>query len=102
MNKEEILAKSRREKKDEGKEYVEGRARRIGELGMFTVYIIVIVYNMFKGLQNEVAFILFLIYFGFSWFEKYRVTHNTLQLVSAIFGIMAAFFYFTGYIVDTW
>lgn len=66
------------------------------------VYIIVIVYNMFKGLQNEVAFILFWTYFGFSWLGKYRVTHNTLQLVAAIFGIMAAIFYFAGYIVATW
>lgn len=102
MNKEEILSRSRNEKKDEGVEYAESRARRIGELGMFAVYIIVIVYNMFKGLQNEVAFILFWTYFGFSWLGKYRVTHNTLQLVSAIFGIMAAILYFAGYIIATW
>lgn len=35
MNKEEILSRSRNEKKDEGVEYAESRARRIGELGMF-------------------------------------------------------------------
>ena len=30
MNKEEILSRSRNEKKDEGVEYAESRARRIG------------------------------------------------------------------------
>ena len=52
MTKEEILARSRNEKKDEGTEYIASRGRRWGVAAMSLMYLALIVFNWFNGQDN--------------------------------------------------
>ena len=49
MNKEEILAKSRKEGRDEGKEYVDSCGRRYGTAAMCIMFTVLAVFNLYQG-----------------------------------------------------
>lgn len=53
MTKEEILAKSRNEKKDEGTEYIASRGRRWGVGAMSLMFIALSVFNWANGQDND-------------------------------------------------
>ena len=48
MTKEEILERSRKEKKDEGTEYMMNRGRRYGVMAMSSMFIILAVFNLYQ------------------------------------------------------
>ena len=101
MNKEEILAKSRKEKKDEGVEYAMNRGRRIGTAGMAIMFLILLIYNFIKGLDNYAVFAMFWTYIGFESYGKYSVTKQKSILVGAIAGIIAGILFLANYIIST-
>lgn len=49
MNREEILAKSRAEKTDEGMQQAENRGRRIGVSAFCCVYVFIVIFNFVQG-----------------------------------------------------
>ena len=49
MNREEILAKSRAEKMDEGMQQAENRGRRIGVSAFCCVYVFIVIFNFVQG-----------------------------------------------------
>ena len=49
MNREEILAKSRAEKTDEGMQQAENRGRRIGISAFCCVYVFIVIFNFVQG-----------------------------------------------------
>ena len=65
MTKEEILARSRNEKKDEGTEYIASRGRRWGVAAMSLMYLALIVFNWFNGQDNYQLMAVFWAYLGF-------------------------------------
>ena len=101
MNKEDILEKSRKEKEDEGKQYAENKGRTIGVKAMSAMFIIVIVYNLLKGLNPYAVFALFWTYLGFEAYGKYKITRGKAEKTSAIAGIIAGVVFLIDYILTT-
>lgn len=88
MKKEEILAKSRAEKHDEGVEYVAGRGRYYGVTAMSAMFIVLIIFNLVQGRKNDMLFAMWWTYAGFEALGKCRAG-NKAFIVAAIFGIAA-------------
>jgi len=101
MNKEEILEKSREAKSDEGSQYAQNKGRRIGVAAMMILFIILILYNLFMGIDNNAIFALFWTYLGFESYGKYRFTKGKAELVGAIAGMIAGAGFLAGYLIST-
>lgn len=99
MNKDEILERSRREKKDEGLEYAMNKGRRIGTAGMSAMFIVLVIFNLMKGINNYAIFALFWTYIGLENLGKYTVTRERKLLVGSIAGILAGLLYLVCYIL---
>lgn len=52
MNKEEILARSRQEKHDEGMTMAENEGRKFGLMAFCVIFIIIVLCNLAKGHSN--------------------------------------------------
>ena len=52
MDKEDILKRSRREK-DEGLTYAQDRGRQYGVVGFLVLFLVIMIYNMVRGLDNS-------------------------------------------------
>jgi len=101
MNKEEILEKSREAKSDEGSQYAQNKGRRIGVAAMMILFIILILYNLFRGIDNNAIFALFWTYLGFESYGKYRFTKGKAELVGAIAGMIAGAGFLACYLIST-
>ena len=58
MDKEDILKRSRREK-DEGLTYAQDRGRQYGVVGFLVLVLVIMIYNMVRGLDNSLPLTLF-------------------------------------------
>lgn len=92
MNRDEILAKSRQEKKDEGMRDAENRGRRAGFAAFTVVFIIIIMINFINGRPNYGPLAMFWIYVSAEAYPKYCFTQRKAYLVSVIAGSLAAIF----------
>jgi len=106
IRKEEILAKSRSEKKDEGEEYASLKGRKIGEvLGFYIMGLILVVLSIAIG-QISTAWALLALAAAFSLghdFTKYRFTKKArymVDVVACIFGMLLATFAFLDYALE--
>ena len=99
MTKEEILARSRHEKKDEGTEYIASRGRRWGVAAMSLMYLALIVFNWFNGQDNYQLMAVFWAYLGFEAYGMYKVTHERGRLIAAICGLVAAVLFAVCYVI---
>lgn len=88
MKKEDILERSRNEKKDEGVEYTMSKGRKIGVAGMASMFIILFLFNFFTGQDNYMVEALFWSYIGFESFGRYSVTKQKVLLFTAIVGVI--------------
>ena len=61
MDKEDILKRSRREK-DEGLTYAQDRGRQYGVVGFLVLFLVIMIYNMVRGLDNSLPLTLFWAY----------------------------------------
>jgi len=95
IRKEDILAKSRNEKKDEGEEYARMKGRKIGEvLGFYITGLILFVLSVAIG-QISTAFAIMALFAAFSSGEdviKYRLTKKARYMVSLVVLIAATLF----------
>ncbi|MDO4286430.1 MAG: DUF6442 family protein [Eubacteriales bacterium] len=89
MKKEDILAKSRAEKQDEGVEYVAGKGRYYGVKAMSVMFLALMLFNWIQGQKNEIIFALWWTYVGFEALGKYQVGHEKAYLITAVCGITA-------------
>ncbi len=99
MNKDEILERSRKEKKDEGIEYAMNKGRRIGTAGMSAMFIVLVVFNLVKGINNYSIYAIFWTYVGLENLGKYTVTKGRPLLIGSIAGILAGVLYLGCYIL---
>ena len=90
MNKEEILEKSRKEGRDEGREFTDSQGRRYGVSGMCVMFIVLAVFNLYRGQSNYQILALFFAYLGMEAFGMYRVNGEKIRIVTAIGGLIAA------------
>ncbi|MDO5783542.1 MAG: DUF6442 family protein [Eubacteriales bacterium] len=100
MKKEEILAKSRAEKRDEGEEYVAGKGRYYGVKAMAVMFLALFLFNLAQGQRNDIIFAMWWTYIGFEALGKYRIgSRNKLYLITAVCGILAGVLYAIDYIL---
>lgn len=99
MTKEEILARSRNEKKDEGTEYIASRGRRWGVAAMSLMYLALSVFNWANGQDNDQLLAVFWAYLSFEEYGMYKVTHERSRLIAAILGLVAAVLFAVCYVI---
>lgn len=86
MNKEEILARSRNEKKDEGKEYYESQGRRYGTVAMLIMFTILAVFNLYQGQSNHQILAMFFAYLGAESYGMFKMSRKKEHIIGAIVG----------------
>ena len=99
MTKEEILAKSRNEKKDEGTEYIASRGRRWGVGAMSLMFIALSVFNWANGQDNYQLLAVFWAYLSFEAYGMYKVNHERMRLIAAICGLIVAVLFAVCYVI---
>ncbi len=90
MNREEILAKSRKEKTDEGMISAENRGRKIGFSVFCLIFIFITLFNLFNGQPNYGPQSMFWAFVAAEAFPKYRFTKNKAYMVTAVAGTIAS------------
>lgn len=101
MNKAEVLAKSREENKDEGLENAKYKGHKIGMIVVSFMFVVLVIYNLVKELNNYAIFALYWTYFGFENYGIYKFTKHKVTLASAILGLFTGIVFFITYIVST-
>lgn len=90
MDKNEILARSRAEKRDEGEAYVKDRGRRAGVVGFCAITVVILVFNFIMGQNNYVPLAMFWAYMAAEGWGKYRVSRVKADLWVMVFGTAGA------------
>ena len=90
MKKEEILEKSRAEKKDEGVEFALEKGRLYGITGMTLLYLALLVFNRIYEQNNSSLF---------EMFGRYRVRKNKNSLAVGIVSILMAAGFLVSHII---
>ncbi len=101
MNKDEILAKSRQEKNDEGMKNLENKGRKVGVIGFSAIIIFVIIYNFVKGLNSYSVFSIFWSYTALEGYGKYKILKERKYLTATIAGTIASLGFLISYILTT-
>lgn len=101
MDKEEILKKSREQKEDEGIIFAENKGRRFGIVGFVSVFVIIVLFNLFTGQNNFAPFTMFWAYAAAEAYGKYSVTKKKAYFVTTIFAGIAAVCFLASYILKT-
>ncbi|KWX89029.1 hypothetical protein AMQ83_03085 [Paenibacillus riograndensis] len=88
MKKEEILQKSREEKKDEGKEFIFNKGRKSGVIGMVIMFGILAVFNLYND-RHVTTYALIAMFFGYLGSESfgiYTLTNKKMDLLKTVIG----------------
>ncbi|WP_379138550.1 DUF6442 family protein [Paenibacillus sp. sgz500958] len=90
MKREEILEKSREEKRDEGKEFILDRGRRSGVIGMVILFCILAVFNLYNNRQetNSALIAMMFGYLGFEGLGLYKLTRKKMDFIKVVAGCM--------------
>ncbi len=90
MDKETILAKSRKEKNDEGMIIAENRGRKLGISVFCGFYVVITVFNLFTDQPNNIPTAMFWAYIAAEALPKYRFTKSKTYLITSIAAFIAA------------
>lgn len=90
MNRDEILEKSRKEGRDEGKEYTDSMGRRYGTAALCVMFAVLAVFNLYHGQSNYQIMALFFAYLGLEALGMYRASRQKCYIVTTAIGIFAA------------
>lgn len=99
MNKEEVLAKSRKEKIDEGFVEAENRGRKIGYVVFSFISIFLIIFNFINGRKNYEIIALIFAFLGAESYSKYSFTKQKTFLISSLAGIIVAVTFIVNHIL---
>lgn len=103
MDRDEILNRNKAGKpKDEGKEFIEDKSKRYGEIGFCVIFILLVLYNFFKGRNIYDLLAIFWGYLGMTYLYKYKAIRTKSNLFTAVCGLIAAVCFLVCYIVQTW
>lgn len=102
MEKQDILAKSRQEKEDEGVTYAENSGRRYGEISFCLLMIAVLIYNLAKDLDSYLPLALLWGYLAAQALGKYQVRRERSFLWGIVFGAIASVCFLACYVLRTW
>jgi len=101
MEKEEILEKSRQEKRDEGKEFVFDKGRKSGVTGMVIIFCILAVFNLYTGREatNSALVAMMFAYLSCESLGKYTITKRKIDLFKIIIGSVVCMYFFVHYFI---
>lgn len=99
MKKEEILAKSRAEKQDEGVEYIANKGMHYGVKAMSVVTIALVLFNFWQGKPNDMIFAVYWIYAGFELIGKYRASRKRTWLFCGVLGVITGITFGITYVI---
>lgn len=99
MNREEILAKSREEKHDEGFLEAENQGRKIGMIAFCIIFIFIIIFNLINGIKSYGPMTMFWAFLAAESYPKYRFTKNKLYLCHTIVSAIASLGFLLCYIL---
>lgn len=86
MNKEEILAKSRKERLDEGVKNAENHGMKIGIVSFLVVLIFLMIFNLCTGQKNDALLAVFWAYVAAGAYPRYRFSKEKSLLVTTVAG----------------
>ena len=92
MDKEDILKRSRREK-DEGLTYAQDRGRQYGVVGFLVLFLVIMIYNMVRGLDNSLPLTLFWAYLSCEAAGRYFARKEKSVLATAVLAGLASLFW---------
>ena len=98
MDKEDILKRSRREK-DEGLTYAQDRGRQYGVVGFLVLFLVIMIYNMVRGLDNSLPLTLFWAYLSCEAAGRYFARKEKSVLATAVLAGLASLFSLVSYIL---
>ncbi|MDZ4994111.1 hypothetical protein GNF80_14210 [Clostridium perfringens] len=105
MDKNDILAKSRNSRRDEGMEYVENKGRKIGFVIFSFIFVFIIVFNLFFSKGNNSVFYaassMFWVFISAEAFQKFKFTQKKVDLVTGIAGAIATVCWLANFIIIT-
>ena len=103
MDKKEILEKNKKlMQEDEGKVYTDNRARSLGVTVMIGLIAVLIIYNLFKGLESNNLQAILWTFIGMEAFYKYRFAQDKKFLLTCVCGLIAAVCFLLTYLIQTW
>ena len=100
MTREEILARSRSEHRDEGMEYAENLGRKIGFSAFCCVFLILILFQFFTGGEVEGFLALFWAFLAAEALPNYQFTRKKSYLITAICGALASLLFLVDFMLD--
>ena len=100
MEKEEVLAMSRREKTDEGFTVAEHQGRRLGVAAFSAVLIFIVLFNLFTGQNNNIPLSLCWAFVAAEAYPKYKFTRKSSYLVVVVAGSIACIAFLIAHILS--
>ncbi len=100
MNKDEILEKSRKEGRDEGKEYTDSMGRRYGTAALCVMFAVLALFNLYHGQSNYQILALFFAYLGLEALGMYRASGQKFYLFPTTVGILASCLFCASYFMN--
>ncbi|MGG5460302.1 DUF6442 family protein [Clostridium sp. B9] len=105
MDKNSILEKSRKSRKDEGIEYVEEKGRKIGYIIFCFIFLFIGIFNLlYSNGSNEVFYAtssMFWVFIATDSFQKFKFTDKKVDLVTTIFASIATVGFLVNFIICT-
>lgn len=99
MDREDILRRSREEKQDEGRTYVDNWGRRVGVVGFCLMFLVILVFNYCTGQNNCGLMALFWAYVAAEAWGRYRACRVRGQLFIALAGALGALCWLAAYVL---
>lgn len=99
MKKEEILERSRAEKKDEGVAYALDKGRLYGITGMTLLYLALLIFNRCFNQNNSSLFAMYWTYLAFEMFGRYRIIKRKSSLAFGVVSIAAAILFLALHVI---
>lgn len=100
MNKEEILAKSRRENLDEGKTNAENQGLKIGSIAFTALIVFLILFNLCTNQPNDALLAIFWAFLAAQSYPRYRFSKEKSFLVTTIGGSLLSIANLATYIIS--
>ena len=101
MKKEEILAKSRMEKTDEGILNAENKGMHYGVIAFSAVFIFIVVINIISGISNYAPFAMFWAFLAAEAYPRYCFAKDKGYLWKTILSAIASLLFLLLYFIET-
>lgn len=103
MERDEILNRNKAAQPiDEGAEFIENKAKLYGQKAFLAFSILLILYNLFKGISNYDLMALVWINLAVSNLYLYKRDKEKVKLITVICSFIAAIAFAASHILHTW